>query len=306
MDSLQRKVLPRDREAFKEWMELPIQSIERLGMQIGLTPQDAAEFVEMIFGNLYKDLGQLKEEQLVENTLFKTAIQQLKGFQMQTNETGLFSFAEDNELHARIIDLPIEERISVILHSLHEKSQVDIAWIMETPLENVEQLLYKAQAKLNEPDIEKRLEFLNKSFRRLRPFYDDRNIFYPTQIETLTIDEPIDKKRRRKKPLVLWLAGSVMLVLILSVAVLRSEAYQLSSAERFIESKKDSFEQELDDRFELIGLPRPDETDGDSSLYLYVAADIYGNETEQKFNWFIRELEKGRLTKEKRPKGMMN
>ena len=177
----------------------------------------------------------------------------------KSSETGLFPFEEDNELHASLLDLPKEERIAFILSRFHEKSNEDIAWIMETPIEHVIDLLQKAQEKLDGPNIEKRLEFLNKSFQRLRPSFDERNIFYSKPTEAVHIDEPIKKASRPKKPLYLWLIGSAMLILLLSVTALRSDAYQQSSAEKFIESKKLSFQQELDERFELIGLAEPDE-----------------------------------------------
>lgn len=295
MDSLQSKVLAGDREAFKEWMGLHILAIERLAVQYGLTPQDAGKVAETVFRDLYNDLGQLKEELLEENALLHSALQLLQGLEVHVSEIGFFPFEEDNELHSHLIDIPIEERIAFILSSLHEKSLADIGWIMGKPLEHVETLLRSAQAKLDRPDIEKRLEFLNRSFHRLRPSYNERNIFYSKPKEELKSEEPVKIVSRRRKPLLLWIVGAVMLVLILSVTVLRSDAYQQSSAEKFIENKKISFQQELDERFELIGLPEPDEDGGDNYLHIFgapIREEIYGNNTKQEFNRFIRTLEK--------------
>ncbi|MFC5602181.1 RNA polymerase sigma factor [Sporosarcina koreensis] len=300
MDSLQSKILTGDREAFKEWMTVHIQAIERLAVQYGLTPQDAGKLAESVFRKLFNDLGHLTEEQLEENTLFNSALKKVGEFQVETSEAGLFSFEEDNELHALLIGLPKEERIAFILSSLHDKSQDDIAWIMETPLENVKDLLRSARAKLDRPDIEKRLEFLNRSFHRLRPSYNERNIFYSTPKEASESDEPVKIVSRRRKPLLMWLAGVVMLVLILSVTVLRSDAYQQSSAEKFIENKKIAFQKELEDRYQLMGLPLPDDTKANQDFYFY--GNIYGNETSRQFNLFTRELErqvesKGKINK---------
>lgn len=289
LDRLKKKVFTDDRDAFKEWMDVHIQAIERLAIVYGLSPRDAGEFAETIFGKLYNDRGQLSEEQLEEKALYKTVLRNLEEYQVEVSETGILPFEEDNKLHAQLIALPREERFIFILFRFHQKSVEDIAWITEKPIEYVNDLLQMALAKLNGPDIEKQLEFLHTSIQRLRPIYNERNIFYSTKKEALPIDEPIKKESRHKKTLLLWLGGSVMLILILSFTVVRSDAYQQSSAERFIEEKKISFQQELDERFELIGLPDPG---GSHEFYFYGAAYIYGNETKQRFTSFVKKLEK--------------
>ena len=66
--------------------------------------------------------------------------------------------------------------------------------------------------------------------------------------------------------------------------------------EKFIESKKLSFQQELDERFELIGLAEPDKDEQETYIHysngMRIKEEIYGNETKWEFNRFIRELEK--------------
>lgn len=311
LEYLEKSVLQGDREAFKEWMELYIRAIERLAVQYGMRPQDAGKLAESIFGNLYNELGQLIEEQLEEKALFKTSLQSMKELQVQTSEMGLFPFEEDNELHAQLIDLPIEERIAFILSNLHGKSNEDIAWIMETHLENVQALLSSARAKLDRTDIEKRLEFLNSSFHRLRPSYNERNIYYSTRKEDLNTNEPVKIVSRQRKPFLLWFVGVAMLVLLLSVTVLRSDAYQQSSAEKFIEKKKISFQQELDDRFELIGLPEPDEYEAENYVHYsngtQMKQEIYSKNAKWEFYSLIRDLEdqakvKGKIDKKEASK----
>ncbi|WP_432360179.1 RNA polymerase sigma factor [Sporosarcina sp. UB5] len=289
-DSLERKVLAGDHEAFKQWMNIHIQNVERFAVQYGLTPQDAGKVAETVFRNLYNDLGQLTKEQLEENALFKSALQNLKGFQVEASEVGLFPFEEDNQLLQRLIDLPNEARIAFILSRFNEKSIGDIAWITETLPEHVDDLLQNARAKLDGPDIEKRLEFLATSINRLRPTYDERNIFYSKPKEALPIDESVRKAPSSKRPLLLWLSGAVMLILILSIAILRSDAYERSAAERFIENKRVSFQQDLDERFELIGLAEPDENE-QSAIFGAYRMDIYGNDHKRKFERYINTLE---------------
>ena len=68
---------------------------------------------------------------------------------MEVTETGIFPFEEDNELHASLLNLPKEEHIAFILSRFHEKSNVDIAWIMDkTLVEVANDLLQKARSKV--------------------------------------------------------------------------------------------------------------------------------------------------------------
>lgn len=295
MDSLRSKILTGDREAFKEWMEMHIQPIERLAIIYGLTPQDAGKMVETIFRDLYNDFGQLTEERLEENRLFKIALRNLEGIQAEVSEVDVFPFQEDNELLARLIELPREERFVFILSQFNQKSIGDIAWIIDQPVEHVSPLLQKAIANLDGsgPYIDKRLEFLNKSIHRLKPSYNERNIFYTKPKDAMLPPDGRDQKASRsKKPLLLWLAGSVILIFIMSVTVLKSDAYQQSSAEKFIANKQMSFQKELDDRFELIGLSEPDDLDTNFLGYRFAGNEIYGIETKREFERFISQLEK--------------
>ena len=226
---------------------------------------------------------------------------------MEESKTGLFPFEEDNELHASLLDLPKEERIAFILSRFHRKTNIDIAWIMEETLINVNNLLQNAKEKMEGPNIEKRIELLNKSYHRLRPSYDERNIFYSKRKEEVQDDQPITKMSRPKRNLYLWLVGSAVLILLLSVTVLRSDAYQQSSSEKFIDALKKSFQQELDDRFELIGLPETEK--GRSSYtvithgYEYnVTREEFGFETKYFFNRLIRDFESGSINKKEAKK----
>ena len=302
MGNLVKSVIAGDQEAFQEWMDLHIHTIERFAIQYGVALQDAGKVAENVFGNLYNSLGQLTEEQLEDKTLYKTALQLLSELPVEESNTGLFPFQEDNELHARLLYLPKEERIAFILSRFHEKYIVDIAWIMEKKLIQVNDLLQEAQAKLASPNIDKRCELLNKSYQRLRPSFDDRNIFYSKPTEAVQDDEHVIKMSWPKWRLYHWIVGSTVLILLLSVTVLRSDAYQQSSSEKFIDSLKSSFQQELDDRFELIGLT--DTKKGMSSYtvithgYEYdVTEEEFGFETKYFFNSLIRDFESGSINK---------
>ena len=174
-------------------------------------------------------------------------------------------------------------------------SDEDIAWIIDTSVEDANDLVQKARRLLEGPNIDKRLEFLNTSYRRLRPSFNVNNIFNSKPTEEVLSNEPVKEmnRKRKNKPLYLWLIGSAMLVLLLTVSVFRSEAYQRSSAEKFIEDKKLSFQSELEKRFDMIGLA---ESDDRKVAFTYgngnqVRNELFGSDIEWEFNMLIRKLE---------------
>lgn len=296
LDSLEKRIMTGNHDAFKQWMDIHIQQIERLAIQYGVTPQEAGKVAETVFGDLYNHLNQLTEDQLEEKALLKTALLLLNEFHVEVFETGIFPFEEDNELHASLLDLPKEEHIAFILSRFHEKSNVEIARVMNKTLVQVNDLLQEARAKLDGPYNEKRFEFLNISYQRIRPAFDERNIFHSKPRETIQIVMPIKKASMPKKPLYLWLIGSAMLIFLLSVTVLRSDALQQSSAEKFIENKKLTFQQEQDERFTLIGLAEPDEYEAEVYVHYFngtrMKQEVYGKETKWAFNRYISDLER--------------
>ena len=295
LGDLKNRIIQGDPEAFKEWMNIHIRPIELFTVQYGISQEEAGDVAETIFKNLYGKLGLLTEEDLEEVSLFKTAEQQLKGKQLDAQQVGLFSFEEDNELHRKITNLPQEIRIPLILAKFHSRSVAEIAKILDEPDQQVEDAIKKTIHLLDEPNVEKKLEFLNLSFERLSPSYIESDIFKRAE-EISQLKEPVTKVNKRK-PIALWSAGAVILIVILFVSVFRSDAYQQSSSERFLEKLSASFQQELDDRFELIGLSEPEEADkGYTTVYQGLRSEVspvsYGYGTKNEFNRFIREMER--------------
>lgn len=305
MDGLEGRVIDGDKEAFKEWMNLHIRPIELFAVQYGISQEEAGKVAETIFGNLYGKLGLLTEEHLEEVSLFKTAIQQLKGKQLDVQQEGLFSFEEDNELQWRITNLPQETRLPLVLVKFHNKSVAEIAMILDKSEQQVEDAIKEARRLLAEPNVEKKLEFLKLSYERLAPSYIESNIFKQEK-EISRVKEP-EATVRKRKPIALWSAGAVILIFLLLVSVFRSDAYQQSSAEKLIEKMSTSFQQELDDRFELIGLSEPEESNNGYTLVMQgfrseISPISYGYDTKTKFKRFVREVERqleeeGRINK---------
>ncbi|WHT49758.1 hypothetical protein QNH10_09920 [Sporosarcina thermotolerans] len=102
--------------------------------------------------------------------------------------------------------------------------------------------------------MEKKLEFLNKSYHRLLPIYIEDNIYKPKSIEPPS-NSVVETKTKviKRKPFLLWGTGVAVLIGLLFISVIRSDAYQYSTSEKFIEELKASFEQKIDDRYTLMG-----------------------------------------------------
>ncbi|WP_252503912.1 hypothetical protein [Sporosarcina sp. Marseille-Q4943] len=290
-----KRIIDGDREAFKEWMDLHIRAIERFAIQHGVTPKEAGKVAETVFRDLFEEIGQLTEEQLEEIVLFKNSIKELNELMPDNSVEGLFPFEEDTELHRRIIGLPQEVKIPFILAKFHNKSISDIAAIVCMTDQQVELSLQEALFLLDEPHVEKKLEFLNLSYQRLPTYFKESNIFILKSKGVPPVGEPKTIVKRRK-PFILWGAGTVMIIALLFISVLRSDAYQKSSDERFIEKLNISFQQELDSRFELIGLSEPEKAYGGYSFVFQgyshnVSPGTYGYDTKYKYKKLIRDLE---------------
>ncbi len=67
--------------------------------------------------------------------------------------------------------------------------------------------------------------------------------------------EPIQKPKSSKKVLLSWIAGVVTLVTLITISVVSGEEYQRSSAEKYVERIKVSFEKEVENKFNELGFP---------------------------------------------------
>ncbi len=262
-----------------------IRKLERFAIQCGISPKEAGKVTETVFRDIFRRLGEMTQEQLEERYLLKSVLHELNGLTLADSPEGLFPFEEDNELHRKIISLPHEVKVPFIFAQFHHKSISEIAAILDQTEQQAAHSIEEALMTIDESNLEKKLEFLNTSYERLMPAYEKSNIFNQDHQDTPPVQEERAKAVKRK-PFILWSVGGVILIVLLFISVIRSDAYQRSSSEKFIENLKTSFQQELDERFALIGLIQPEENDG------YRFLEIYANEPKKAFHRFIVKLEK--------------
>lgn len=246
-----------DNEAFEEWMQPLLNRVECFAIQYGVSPQDAATVAETVFKNIYQKRHALIIEQLHEHDVFRRTLKLLAEFQLKTMEDKLFLFEEDDELHNRVIALAKDWRVPFILSRFQKKSATDIAKILKLTVGEVETVLAEAIQLLKEPNLEKKLEFLQTSYSRLPSLCKEDCIYMQENSETSPVQEKTIIKSKRK-PIYLWGVGTAILLALLFVSVTKSEAFQKSSSEKFIEKTEIAFEKELDNYYEQLGLKKQD------------------------------------------------
>ncbi|MFC5602180.1 sigma factor-like helix-turn-helix DNA-binding protein [Sporosarcina koreensis] len=285
LDILEKRSPQGDQEAFKEWMGMHIRKIEQFALQNGLARKSAGTVAETVFRDLYVSLGELDERELAEEELYRRTLNVLDRLQTETFHEDLFSFQEDNDLHSRVCALPKEYRVPFILDRFHNKSSKEIAEITGRTVHQAEQAVNEALSVLDESDLDKKLEFLSKSYERLSPTCDEANIFHSKKEEPLPVEQKSEIEKGRK-PFLFWGMGvGVLLVLLSMITYINGNAYEKKSAEKFMETAKVSFQQELERNLQLAGLPAPEYIRRD------VYAETYGEDTRREFDWFIADLE---------------
>ncbi|MCM3711571.1 RNA polymerase sigma factor [Sporosarcina luteola] len=297
MEDVEKRILQGDQEAFKEWLDMHIWKIERFAIQYGVSLEQSATVAETVFRNRFESSNELTEDDLKESSLLTSTLKMLDGMQPADFSDGLFLFEEDDELHRRLVALPKKCRVPFILNRFYNKSSKEIAEITGMTVQLAEQAVAEAIVILEEPNLDKKLEFLNRSYERFPRSYNEANIFHAL-VEESPLSETKRETIKRKRPYLFWgMGASILLVLLLLITYTNSEAYQKKSAEKFIEKARASFQKELERNSYLAGISIKDKKE---NLY----TEWYGEETIRKFDVFINRLEgqvdrSGRVDKKK-------
>lgn len=281
MEHVNQRTIDGDNEAFQEWMQPLLHRVECFAIQYGVSLQDAATVAETVFKDIYQQRHALIVEKLHEQDVFRTTLKLLEEFQLKPVQDRLFPFEEDDKLHNRVIALKKEWRVPFILSQFQKKSAADISEILKLTVGEVDNLLAEAFQLLNEPKLEKKLEFLQTSYDRLSSLCNEERIF-------IHESSPVPEKKitkSKRKPFYLWGVGTAILLALLFLSVTKSEAYQKSIGEKFIEKSKKEFEEELDSRLQLAGLPKREEAGSDPFFR-------YGELTKVEFSNWITKLKK--------------
>lgn len=255
-----QKVRAGEMDAFEKWMDIYSRDIEHFAIQYGCVLKQAADVAEETFRNLRNQLNSIDNGESLVCALYKNALKILAYAQQvaSPNEV-IFRFQEDQELHDKIVQLETTKKIPYILSKFHKLDDIEIATIMDTFPEIVEQAIMEASRDLGNRQLEKRLEFLNKSYGRMKSSFRKERVFAMPQIELQATGKI--KQSISKKSMISWIAGTLILLSLILVPVVTSEEYKMASDEKYLERLGASFEKEIGSRYTELGFKESTEED---------------------------------------------
>lgn len=287
-----KKVKNGDLVAFAEWMDIYSCDIERFAFQYGYSPEQAGEVAEDTFREIVQLMKTHVNEDSVQHDLYKIAIKKFSSFELISPiPSGILAFEEDEQLHHQIVQLTSGEKLALILSQFHEMNDEEVAAIIGISVDDARLTLTAAYHQLERGNLEKRLEFLDKSYRRIRPSFRTEMVFQGP-VESLT-EVRIEKKSITKKALFSWIAGVILLIILLTISVMTSEEYKKSSDEKYLARLKTSFENEIATTFMTLGLVEPK---GEEQEFY---RDMFGYDERQQFEKLTKKLQKQLTNNEK-------
>ena len=281
---LSQRVRAGEIDAFEQWMDIYSGDIERFAIQYGCTLKQAVDVTGETFRNFHNQLESHDFEKPLIETLYKHAVNILSNTRLaNTPNEPILLFEEDQELHNKIVMLETDRKVPFILSKFHHLDDVGIAAILDTAEETIEQAIAKVFYDLEIASLKKRLEFLAKSYGRLKTTFKKEQVFAESQKAVQTTGKAAQSISR--KAMISWSVGVLVLLSLLIVPVVTSEEYKKASAEKYIERLKASFEKEVGNRYTELGLAEPTE-DGAEFNHIY-----YGNQQRTDFDYMIRRYE---------------
>jgi len=255
-----QKVRAGEKDAFEKCMDIYSEDIERFAIQYGCTLQQAADVAEKTFRTLHNELDSLGIGDSLVCALYKNALKILVYAQpIDSPNEAIFRFKEDQELHDHIVQLEKRKKISFILSKFHEMDDEEIATIMDTTAETVEQAITDASRDVGDAQLDKRVEFINKSYGRIKSSFRKDQVFAKPKKELQATGKV--KQSISKKSMISWIAGTLILLSLLIVPVVTSEEYKMASDEKYLERLGASFEKEIGNRYTELGFKESNEED---------------------------------------------
>lgn len=205
-----------NRQAFKEWTEKRLQAIGVFGYQNGISQTEFAPFLSAVFDTFYARLPKAGICD-AEVRLFQIASEAIPGYN-GGNDGTLLKFQEDIEVHNRIQELAMEQRIPFVLHFLHGKDLEQTARIADRPATAVgfqlkDSLAFVAEGLgEDEQGIVKRIELATKSYSRI-PFEmnEEKQVVEEEGPSSSALVKPVKPQAVDKKNKVLLIGASVFL-----------------------------------------------------------------------------------------------
>ncbi|WP_422122829.1 sigma-70 family RNA polymerase sigma factor [Planococcus sp. X10-3] len=220
-----------DRQAVVDWFRNYETAIARFAYQAGVPKEKIGAFQVKLINAIHEKL-EISDDENAENILYKKAVHLIEGELAESNhESDLepLKFEEDQETHMALLQLPLQERLAVILVHFHGKQLEDAASILMIPLAAAEFDIQSGLEKLRNElaveaqlDVERRLDLLEKSYNRIEFSTAAENI----EINKLPADVPnpetksVENKPVKKKTFALLAGASLFLTAIIGASFL--------------------------------------------------------------------------------------
>ena len=264
-----RKLKTGDPTVYSRWMELHSEDIERYGIQYGCGREQAAFVAVETFREFYNNLEALNGKERLVCLLYKIMIENLRDIQLADVTKEIFlPFVEDQALHGKISRLNNEEKIPLILSRFHGMDETEISSILGLSEKAVLNSILAAFQQLGDQEyrLEKRLAFLNKSYQRTNTSFNIEDVFQKPQEENRGT---VKQSTLPVKVLLSWLAGIVILLVLITVSVMSGEEYQKSSAEKYVDELKTSFADEYANKYTQAGFEDMNEQAGNTRIMAF-------------------------------------
>ncbi len=266
-----------DADAFSQWIDLHSPNIEKFAVQFGHDLQQAGLLTEKVFSRFQSAVENVSNENQALLELYQLATTVVQEIPIPLKTANVFKFEEDNLLHNQITELTIENRIPFILTSFHHWSAQDISEILNRSETEVGLSIEQAEHALGIEQLGKKIAFLKKSYDRVSlTFKKDQLLMQPIVAEEKEI---IQKSPTSKKSLIIWLGGILLFLAVISIPVFTSEEYKSKANEKYIAKLKSTFESEMTNVYEELGLGEWDP----KKLEERFGMEYFGREASQLF-----------------------
>lgn len=223
-----------------------IEELRRFAYQNGM----AAEQTDIFTRQVQERAGKMDTKDDPKLKLYRAAAKQLAQFPDLQNDGSLIGFQEDRESHLALQSLPVNKRMAVVLHLVNglEISFASRALQLEEQemlgyIDSAKSELAKTLAIEDQQELTKRLEFLDKSIKRVK--LPDRE----APIEESPAADELQKEQapKVKKPAIWLVAASIALLAGVVGASFFFDSFRLPSAS---EASEGQLTQEMADEME--------------------------------------------------------
>ncbi|MDN5710336.1 MAG: hypothetical protein L0G95_12915, partial [Planococcus sp. (in: firmicutes)] len=192
------------------------QELKRFGYQSGLKESQTNAFL----GNVLDRFGQSEPGGRKEIVLYQAVVAEMAQRKGLNNDGALLGFQEDRDTHMALQELPLQERMLACLYLVDGRTLSFVAEVLQIDEQLAKALAKKAQNALCEKlalndveELEVRLEFLAKSYKRLKlPDWE----MSAEPVETVS-EKHTSSDQQVKKP-VIWVVGASLVLLAAMIA----------------------------------------------------------------------------------------